>query len=143
MRFTQTSASNKAAAVTEVAEGPERDLVNFPRPVRLIEPAKVRMGFIPDDWFKFMYAKTGVTGKFAPSQPNLYHPSEQSLSSGPYVFGAGLITFLCSKEIYVMEHEFYTGLSIAAMVIYAIKKAGPGMAAWLDKEVVVSTRKNS
>lgn len=39
-----------------------------------------------------------------------------------------------------MEHEFYTGLSIAAMAIYAIKKAGPGMAAWLDKQVAVSSR---
>lgn len=113
MRYAQTSASNQAAAA--VAEAPERDVANFPRPVRSVEPAKVRLGFIPDDWFKFFYAKTGVTG--------------------PYVFGTGLITFLCSKEIYIMEHEFYTGLSIAAMAIYAIKKAGPGMAAWLDKEV--------
>lgn len=34
-----------------------------------------------------------------------------------------------------MEHEFYTGLSLAAMGIYAVKKFGPAMGNWLDKEV--------
>lgn len=64
------------------------------------------------------YAKTGVTG--------------------PYVFGAGLITYLCSKEIYVMEHEYYSGISLAIMAIVAVKKLGPGIAAYCDKEIDVS-----
>lgn len=68
--------------------------------------------------FQFFYNKTGVTG--------------------PYVFGAGLATYLFSKEIYVMEHEYYSGLSIAIMVIFATKKFGPQLAAYLDKEVDVS-----
>lgn len=68
--------------------------------------------------FQFFYPKTGVTG--------------------PYVFGAGLTTYLLSKEIYVMEHEYYSGLSILLMVIVATKKFGPSMAAYLDKEVDVS-----
>lgn len=68
--------------------------------------------------FQYFYPKTGVTG--------------------PYVFGAGLLTYLCSKEIYVMEHEYYSGLSILLMVVYATKKFGPGLAAYLDKEVDVS-----
>jgi hypothetical protein len=68
--------------------------------------------------FQFFYPKTGVTG--------------------PYVFGAGLVTYLCSKEIYVMEHEFYSGISILLMVIYATKKFGPSVAASLDKEIDVS-----
>lgn len=68
--------------------------------------------------FQYFYPKTGVTG--------------------PYVFGAGLVTYLCSKEIYVMEHEFYTGLSILIMVVYATKKFGKPVAAYLDKEVDVS-----
>ena len=56
---------------------------------------------------------------------------------GPYVFGLGLSTYLLSKEIYIMEHEFYTGLSLGAMALYAIKKMGPSVGAWLDKEVEV------
>lgn len=96
------------------------------------------MGFIPDEWwvdletraiasqlilipnfrFTYFYPKTGVTG--------------------PYVFLGGLTTYLFSKEIYVMEHEFYSGLSILMMVVYATKKFGPQVAAYLDKEVDVS-----
>lgn len=37
-----------------------------------------------------------------------------------------------------MEHEYYSGLSILLMVIVATKKFGPGLAAYLDKEVDVS-----
>ncbi|KAM3958899.1 ATP synthase subunit b, mitochondrial [Aphomia sociella] len=91
-----------------------RDEKNFPRPVRG-EPGKVRLGFLPEEWFQFFHSKTGVTG--------------------PYTFGVGLATYLFSKEIYVMEHEYYTGLSLAVMVYYAAKKFGPNLAAWLDKEV--------
>jgi F-type H+-transporting ATPase subunit b len=60
-------------------------------------------------------------------------------NQGPYVFGLGLSTYLLSKEIYIMEHEFYTGLSLGAMALYAIKKMGPSVGAWLDKEVEVYT----
>jgi F-type H+-transporting ATPase subunit b len=54
------------------------------------------------------------------------------------MFGVGLTTYLCSKEIYVMEHEYYSGLSLAIMAVYAVKKLGPSIAAYCDKEIDVS-----
>lgn len=84
------------------------------RPVRQ-EPGKVRLGFLPEEWFQFFYSKTGVTG--------------------PYAFGVGLMTYLFSKEIYVMEHEYYSGLSLAIMCVVAVKKLGPTISKWLDNEV--------
>ncbi|KAL9692268.1 hypothetical protein quinque_015827 [Culex quinquefasciatus] len=107
-----TAAKRPAAVV--LARG-SASATDANRPVRADQPGKVRLGFIPDEWFTFFYPKTGVTG--------------------PYVFGAGMLTYLCSKEIYVMEHEYYNGLSLAIMVIYAVKKFGPAVAAYCDKEI--------
>lgn len=86
--------------------------------VRAEFSGKVRLGFIPDEWFQAFYNKTGVTG--------------------PYVFLGAVSIFLISKEIYVMDHEYYTGLSILIMIIVASKKLGPILAAYLDKGVDVS-----
>ncbi|TMW43445.1 hypothetical protein DOY81_011475 [Sarcophaga bullata] len=82
---------------------------------RPIFPEKVRMGFIPESWFEFFYPKTGVTG--------------------PYLFGLGLLNYLFSKEIYVCEHEFYSGLSLGIMCIVIVKKLGPKVANYCDREV--------
>ena len=57
---------------------------------------------------------------------------------GPYTFGVGLATYLVSKEIYVLEHEYYTGISILIMTVFLVKKFGPKFAAYLDKEIDVS-----
>ncbi|KAB7499345.1 ATP synthase subunit b, mitochondrial [Armadillidium nasatum] len=89
--------------------------VTFERPKQLVYPGKVRIGFIPEEWFQFFYPKTGVTG--------------------PYVFGTSVLAYLFSKEIWVVEHEFVTGLSLGIFAVFCIKKFGPKVAEFLDKEL--------
>jgi len=112
--------STTAVRATEIdifenEKNPERDLVNFPRRKRPDLPAPVRHWWIPEEYFQFFYPKTGVTG--------------------PYMFVAGLGTYLCSKEIYVLEHEFYTGVAFAVVIGGLIHKIGPMVSDFLDKEV--------
>ncbi|XP_003745605.1 ATP synthase subunit b, mitochondrial [Galendromus occidentalis] len=101
--------------VLEVKEHPDRDLVNFPRLKQPELPGPVRMGFIPEEWFQFFYPKTGLLG--------------------PYVFGAGLITTVLSKEIMVVEEEFLFGICFFTMIAAVHKMYGKDVAAILDKEV--------
>ncbi|KAF7209682.1 ATP synthase F(0) complex subunit B1, mitochondrial [Nothobranchius furzeri] len=77
------------------------------------KPGKVRHGFVPEEFFQLLYPKTGVTG--------------------PYMFGTGLIIYLLSKEIYVINQETLAGISIGAIIIYAVKKFGPSVAAFADQ----------
>ncbi|XP_023169807.1 ATP synthase subunit b, mitochondrial [Drosophila hydei] len=107
--LTLVASRSAAAAAAQPAGGAVE------RRQRPEHPGKVRLGFIPEEWFQFFYNKTGVTG--------------------PYTFGVGLITYLCSKEIYVMEHEYYSGLSLGIMAIIAVKKLGPVIARWADGEI--------
>ncbi|XP_037584079.1 ATP synthase F(0) complex subunit B1, mitochondrial [Cebus imitator] len=74
---------------------------------------KVRHGLIPEEFFQYLYPKTGVTG--------------------PYVLGAGLILYALSKEIYVITGETVTGLVTIGIYIFGIKKFGPSVAAFADK----------
>jgi F-type H+-transporting ATPase subunit b len=96
-------------------QAPERDTKNFPRLPRPEEPGKCRLFIVPEEYFQFFYKKTGVTG--------------------PYVFGAGVLTYLMSKEIMVAEHEFYGGLIVAAIVYTAVKMMGPNLKETIKKEV--------
>jgi F-type H+-transporting ATPase subunit b len=107
-RATGTSSASNAAAS---ADSPSSTAL---RPVRQ-EPGKVRLGFVPEEWFQMFYNKTGVTG--------------------PYAFAFTLSTYLLSKEIYVLEHEYYSGLSLALIWIVGIKKLGPKLANSLDKQI--------
>ncbi|XP_067000010.2 ATP synthase subunit b, mitochondrial [Anabrus simplex] len=99
----------------ETPESPERDLVNFPRRLRPEFPGKVRYGFIPEEWFTMFYDKTGVTG--------------------PYIFSFSLSSYLISKEIFVLNHDYYTGISLFMMVAYAVRTLGPTLAVYLDEQV--------
>merc|ERR1712038_827025 len=94
---------------------PERDLVNFPDRVRPIDKPPVRLGIFPEEWFTAMYPKTGVTG--------------------PYMALFGVSTFLASKEYFVMEHDFYVGLGLAAVLTGVVKSAGPDWTASINKEL--------
>ncbi|XP_009083479.1 PREDICTED: ATP synthase F(0) complex subunit B1, mitochondrial [Acanthisitta chloris] len=74
---------------------------------------EVRHGLIPEEFFQFLYPKTGVTG--------------------PYMLGTGLMLYLLSKEIYVINHETVAGACILTVLIYGIKRFGKDVAAFADK----------
>uniref|UniRef100_U5EXN0 ATP synthase subunit b n=1 Tax=Corethrella appendiculata TaxID=1370023 RepID=U5EXN0_9DIPT len=114
-RATLLAASQRPAALVLARSSGSAAAPGFERRKRPEFGGKVRLGFLPEEWFQFFYPKTGVTG--------------------PYVFGVGLFTYLASKEIYVMEHEYYGGLSLGIMCIFAVKKFGPSIAAYCDKEI--------
>ena len=57
---------------------------------------------------------------------------------GPYVFGLGTLTFLLSKEIWVIEHGFMEFITFWAMFTILTKKLGTGMAKYFDSQTVVS-----
>ncbi|XP_017273057.1 ATP synthase F(0) complex subunit B1, mitochondrial [Kryptolebias marmoratus] len=74
---------------------------------------KVRHGIFPEEIFQLLYPKTGVTG--------------------PYMLGTGLITYLLSKELYVINNETLSAICIFSVIIYGVKKFGPSVAAFADK----------
>jgi len=110
----QASSTVAALRLSSSAAG-ERDLVNFPRRTRPIDKPPVRLGIFPDEWFQAFYPKTGVTG--------------------PYMALFGLSTFLCSKEYFVMEHDFYAGIALAIVMGGLIKNVGPGWTEAINKDL--------
>ncbi|KAJ8737764.1 hypothetical protein PYW08_000359 [Mythimna loreyi] len=78
-------------------------------------PGKCRMGLIPEEWFQFLRPMTGV--------------------SGPYILMIGLANYAASKEILVMEHEYYLGISIFLVIYIVTTKFGSKVGSLLDKQV--------
>jgi len=93
--------------------GPERDTVNFPIKVAPVTNPPVRFGFIPETWFQAFYNKTGVTG--------------------PYLFGFGFATYVFSKEIWIIEHNFTHFLSFWMAMWIIVYKFGGQIGDYLDK----------
>lgn len=87
-------------------DAPERDFVNFPA-VRIGEQGgKLRIGLVPDNWFKAMYNKTGVTG--------------------PYILFWGGLATIISKEYFIYwvdtaEQIVFLGILIAVSKLYGTK----------------------
>ncbi|XP_032526642.2 ATP synthase subunit b, mitochondrial-like [Danaus plexippus] len=82
---------------------------------RALKSGPVRLAIFPEEWFLFFHNKTGVTG--------------------PYIFGICLTNYLVSKEIFIMEHEYYIGLSIFVVLYFATTNFGNIFAEYLDKQV--------
>ncbi|XP_006866056.1 PREDICTED: ATP synthase F(0) complex subunit B1, mitochondrial [Chrysochloris asiatica] len=74
---------------------------------------KVRLGLIPEEFFQFLYPKTGVTG--------------------PYMLGTGLILYCLSKEIYVVTPETISTIATVGLLVYVIKKYGASFGQFVDK----------
>ena len=47
----------------------------------------------------------------------------------------GFSTFLCSKECFVMEHDFYAGVALAIVLGGLIKNVGPGWYEAINKDL--------
>ncbi|KAL1497560.1 hypothetical protein ABEB36_008501 [Hypothenemus hampei] len=84
------------------------------RPIRQ-EPGKVLLAFVPENWWSAFIPKTGITGL------------------GTFLFTFG--TFLVSKEYYVLDHDYYLGLSTIVLWASLIKYLGPTIAKYLDNDI--------
>ncbi|KAM7322377.1 hypothetical protein ACRRTK_019218 [Alexandromys fortis] len=74
---------------------------------------KVSLGLIPEEFFQFLYPKTGVTG--------------------PYVLGTGLSLYFLSKEIYVISPENFSTITVVGLIVYVIKKYGASIGEFPEK----------
>lgn len=55
------------------------------------------------------------------------------------MFGVGTLTFLLSKEIWVIEHGFMEFITFWLMFAILNKKLGPGIAKYFDTQTEVRT----
>lgn len=117
LRAAPMSAAVRVLSTSAPVHSEERDLVNFPRRSMEAYPGECRLGFIPIGFFEQFYPKTGATGG--------------------YVCLGTILTFLYSKEILIMDHEFYTGVCMYMLVYTVIKLYGPAAVAFSDKEMAL------
>lgn len=101
-------------------KAPERDLVNYPPHKVNIYPEAVRLLILPDNWFRELYSRTGVTG--------------------PYCLTFGVLAFLFSKEWLIYDHEMHFGWHLAIVVWFFVHKFGPITNRYIEGIVDVSTR---
>jgi len=101
--------------VNSVFFGPERDMKNYPNPVRPDHSPPARMGWIPSTWFDMFYNKTGVTG--------------------PYMFLGGFCLWTLSKEYMVIDHYFWEipGFWGAMHFLNLHPSIGPKVKAWVKQ----------
>jgi len=62
---------------------------------------------------------------------------KQNYSLGPYVLAAGITTFVLSKEIWVVDHEFPYVLATIGLFYVGWKKFAASLVDSLDKEISV------
>jgi len=114
---TSPNNSSSASATSEHKrfphDAPERDFVNYPS-LRIPEHGgKLRIGLVPDEWFKTMYNKTGVTG--------------------PYILFWGGLATLISKEYFVYWADTAEQLVFLGALIAGSKLYGKQIGQALDK----------
>lgn len=121
-RTVATSGNQQSAATQAVDnvrryphDAPERDMVNYPPLKQPVNPGKLRIGVVPDEWFQALYNKTGVTG--------------------PYILFWGGITTLLSKEYFVPWVDTPEHLVFLGLFVYFSKTYAPKIAAYLDNHV--------
>jgi len=78
-------------------------------------PGKVRLGFVPDEWFQFLYNKTGVTG--------------------PYILFWGALTTIFSKEYFIASADTVENMVWLVVVITLSKYFGKSLGQYLDSQV--------
>ena len=113
IRTAATASKAKKDDYKDPWDNPERDYVNFPRRQNPEFTPPVRHHWIPESFFKAFHAKTGVTG--------------------PYMFTGGIITFLLSKEYWVVEHEFKAGIEFFVVFGLIVRYAGPHIRDAIDE----------
>jgi F-type H+-transporting ATPase subunit b len=93
-------------------EHPDRDLVNFPYPVKQQYPPKTRFLMIPDSWCTPFHKVTGT--------------------SGPYLFFGGVFAFYLNKELWVFEEQGHLLVGWILFYLLASRTVSYNLDKWAD-----------